>query len=133
MPGYISKDDAYRHFDELQEKHMKRAEKVKEKIPDYYERSLVRMNEVIDAKSFILCMPAADVAPVVHGKWIFKEKHRGGIKLMTGTDAYGNEHTIKVDCRRVVSDPYCSICGQLNEAVFLNYCPNCGAKMQNEE
>ena len=48
MPEYISKEDAYRHFEELQEKHMKRAEKVKEKIPDYYERSIVRMNEVIE-------------------------------------------------------------------------------------
>lgn len=83
--------------------------------------------------SRLLIQPAADVAPVVHGKWVYKEKHRCGIKLMTGTDAYGNEHTIKVDRRRVVSDPYCSVCGKLNEAVFLNYCPNCGAKMDNQK
>lgn len=112
MPEYISKDDAYRHFEELQEKHMKRAEKVKEKIPDYYERSLVRMNEVIDAKSFILGMPAADVVPVVHGKW-------ENSKYMAATK--------------------CGVCG---EDIFLDdceqflewkYCPICGAKMDLEE
>lgn len=81
----------------------------------------------------IEAQPVADVAPVVHGKWIFKERHRGGFRVMTGTDEFGNKHTVKVDCISVVKDPYCSVCGKLNEAVFLNYCPNCGAKMDLEE
>lgn len=49
--------------------------------------------------------PAADVAPVVHGRWIYDEK---------------------------AQRPYCSVCkgyfyGATNSP--MGYCPNCGAKM----
>lgn len=48
---------------------------------------------------------AADVAPVVHGRWIYDEK---------------------------AQRPYCSVCkgyfyGATNSP--MSYCPNCGAKM----
>lgn len=50
-----------------------------------------------------------DVAPVVHGKWKYKEKWG---QLVT-------------NC--------CSICGQSLTTVYgegkMNFCPNCGAKM----
>ena len=45
-------------------------------------------------------IPAADVAPVVHGRWV-----------------YG--------CQ-------CSVCGDRHRP-YYNYCPNCGAKMDEEE
>lgn len=55
--------------------------------------------------------PVADVAPVVHGKWILKER------------IY----------------PYCSVCGRPSDyecdgthAQSL-YCPNCGARMDGKE
>lgn len=49
--------------------------------------------------------PAADVAPVVHGRWIYDKK---------------------------AQRPYCSVCkrhfyGATNSP--MSYCPNCGAKM----
>lgn len=49
--------------------------------------------------------PVADVAPVVHGRWIYDEK---------------------------AQRPYCSVCkgyfyGATNSP--MNYCPNCGGKM----
>ena len=51
--------------------------------------------------------PAADVAPVVHGKWI----HKNG-------------------------EMYCSICGSealMDEVYYKSpYCPDCGAKMDKE-
>ncbi len=49
-------------------------------------------------------LPAADVAPVVHGRW---DDSLDGIT------------------------PYCSICGQSHRMMIRtpNYCPNCGAKM----
>lgn len=56
-------------------------------------------------------LPAADVAPVVHGKWV-----------------YGEDVDIQ-----------CSVCGvdALTEGdyrqVKSRYCPNCGAKMDLEE
>lgn len=61
--------------------------------------------------SRLIIQPAADVAPVVHGKWEYKEE-RG--MLITNK---------------------CSICGQILTTMVgekKNYCPNCGAKMQNE-
>ena len=70
--------------------------------------------DAIDIKD-VDAIPAADVAPVVHGRW--KEMHyEGGILDGTNFDR-------------------CSICGY--ERVFddpslktvFKYCPNCGAKM----
>ena len=50
-------------------------------------------------------IPAADVAPVVHGQWIYDKK---------------------------AQRPYCSVCkgyfyGATNSP--MSYCPNCGTKM----
>ena len=56
-------------------------------------------------------MPAADVAPVVHGHWIEKEKYSFGIMYD------------------------CSLCDNriLDNGYSWNYCPNCGAKMDEKE
>ena len=52
-------------------------------------------------------MPAADVAPVRHGRWVEKEKYTFGIMYD------------------------CSLCEDriLDNGHPWNYCPNCGAKM----
>ena len=52
-------------------------------------------------------MPAADVAPVRHGRWVEKEKYTFGIMYD------------------------CSLCENriLDNGHPWNYCPNCGAKM----
>lgn len=63
-------------------------------------------------------LPAADVAPVVHGKWLRSD------------DDWDSLTTIR-----------CSVCGEewcfemIDDVVLLNYkhCPNCGAKMDEEE
>ena len=74
-------------------------------------------------------MPAADVAPVVHGRWIYKHRHRGGFRTYEARDELGEKHSVSVDERYEIDEPYCSECGKWNESVWLNYCPNCGAKM----
>ena len=53
--------------------------------------------------------PAADVAPVVHGRWI----ERRSLHAMGGISAE------------------CSVCSKSVQYLGnpLNYCPNCGAKM----
>lgn len=56
-------------------------------------------------------MPTADVVPVVHGHWIEKEKYSFGIMYD------------------------CSLCDNriLDNGYSWNYCPNCGAKMDEKE
>ena len=59
------------------------------------------------AQRAILDAPAADVAPVRHGRWVEKEKYTFGIMYD------------------------CSLCEDriLDNGHPWNYCPNCGAKM----
>lgn len=58
--------------------------------------------------------PAADVAPVVHGRWIrFKEHDSCYVHMRCS------------ECSAYWSDP--------SHADSFRYCPNCGAKMDEEE
>lgn len=62
-----------------------------------------------DAYEMVQNAPAADVAPVVHGKWEY-----------IGTDKNGNVYR-------------CSHCaGRIGLDYETDYCPNCGAKMEGE-
>lgn len=74
-------------------------------------------------------IPAADAVPVKHGRWLYKHRHRGGFRTYVGYDELGEKHSVRVDERYEIDEPYCSECGKLNESVWLNYCLNCGAKM----
>lgn len=67
--------------------------------------------QVVDVGD-ILDMPVADVAPVVHGRWIHDgQRINGGIDWC-----------------------HCSECGKSdNFCTRTNYCPNCGAKMDGGE
>lgn len=61
--------------------------------------------------------PAADVRPVVRGKWI------GYLECLKFTNAYSDDHIV------------CSACEECfsildNDCERFNYCPNCGAKME---
>lgn len=72
----------------------------------------------------------SDVRPVRRGRWEWKHRHRGGFRRVIGEDDFGVRHTITVDQRYEIDDPYCPFCKKLNESVFLNFCPNCGADMR---
>ena len=61
------------------------------------------------AMEIVASAPAADVAPVRHGQWIYDKK---------------------------AQRPYCSVCkgyfyGATNSP--MSYCPNCGAKMDGNK
>lgn len=61
-------------------------------------------------------LPAADVAPVVHGRWDDIPNAYMSVVSKTGT-YHGNATN-------------CSVCLEVNPNAFkTNYCPNCGAKM----
>lgn len=75
-----------------------------------------RLATMTDAKREIAEMPAADVAPVVHGKWI----------IGTGDDEFD------VKCPKCGWDDIFEVAGiaavkRISET--MHYCPNCGAKM----
>lgn len=61
-----------------------------------------------DIRGLVLCLPAADVAPVVHGRWVHDgRRFKGGVDWC-----------------------HCSECGRKNNfTACTNYCPNCGARM----
>ena len=95
-------------------------------MAEYIERNAVLRDwplcdEPADAYQFIRDFPAADVRPVMHGKW----KQTGG--------KYSRHKTID---RRILA---CSVCGNFlcMEGVNAgrgdaNFCPNCGADMREE-
>lgn len=61
----------------------------------------------LDPVAFVEDVPVADVAPVVHARWIlFHSEAAGDIQ-------------------------YCSAC-KIGFAAKTGYCPNCGAKMDGE-
>lgn len=60
-----------------------------------------------DAKRVLADMPAADVAPVVHGRW-----GTGRFNLETGN-----------------YEEQCTRCRNFSKEYGKPYCPNCGAKM----
>ena len=55
-------------------------------------------------------LPAADVAPVVHGRW---EMRPTGIATDTGPEYKA----------------YCTVCNEPNKQYQPPFCPHCGAKM----
>ena len=65
-------------------------------------------------------VPAADVAPVRHGRWFDTgvENETGSIYFCSACNKYNNPNKKDVKMRRAKEKP--------------DYCPNCGAKMDLE-
>lgn len=75
-----------------------------------YNGAMCRACEHMDDMDIIEDMPAADVMPVKHGKWMLKEN-----AILTG-----DECSL---CKRSVS---------MLEAKFYKFCPYCGARMDGD-
>lgn len=79
-------------------------------IKDYFHYGIEHSYDATDLEEILNECPAADVAEVRHGRWITKGQ-----------------------------DIFCSVCGEesahtwCGASKFSNYCPNCGAKMVNED
>lgn len=76
--------------------------------------------------------PAADVAEVRHGHWVYKMRELIRYEDVTGTDPLGGIQTVTVKTHVRGAVPYCSLCDALAADSFLDYCPRCGAKMDGE-
>ena len=93
----------------------------------------VRTYTVDEILQMINAVKPANVQPVKRGHWNKKHWHRGGYRQVTGkTKVFGEILTTTIDERYEIDDLYCSECGKLNESVFTNFCPNCGADMRGE-
>lgn len=102
MPEYIDKDALYKDFLLLESCQRELAE---EKEVDEY--TFIKRQQALEAamcyRQFVDNFPAADVAPVVHGKWVLDAKNHA----------------------------YCSQClygRNIETQIGWNYCPNCGSK-----
>ena len=72
-------------------------------------RYFKNMDEIQEDLDMLFCMlPAENVAPVRHGRWIEQERYTFGVMYD------------------------CSVCGNriLDNGHSWNYCPNCGADMR---
>ncbi len=74
-------------------------------------RRLIWASSEEEAIIIVRRMPAADVAPVVHGAWGEWENGAGYYCTVCGKDA---------------------LCDGVEQEVLSNYCPNCGARMNDE-
>lgn len=70
----------------------------------------MNLGDYCSARRALCEIPAADVAPVVHGRWY--------MHTVPATDLLDN-------CE-------CSNCGKV-AWIMTNYCPNCGARMDGED
>ena len=103
---YIDKSALYGKIAQLEEIARNRYLETPSNSP-CYSRYMAQLIERTDFKHIIADFQAADVAPVVHGRWIEQEKYTFGVMYD------------------------CSICDNriLDNGHSWNYCPNCGAKM----
>ena len=69
----------------------------------------------LEPSQYIEALPVADVAPVVHGRWI-------------GAPLCGNDNCRCSECGSW-HNVHANLCGE----IIQKYCPNCGAKMDLEE
>lgn len=94
-------------------------------------------------------IPTADVAPVVHGRWIFTKRHlwykdeNGNIDERRVDNGFHNGPECQIChtafCEHCTPDwstteceighYYCSECAETSRDAHENYCPNCGAMM----
>lgn len=96
MAEYIEREELLR-IEKLLDTEVLRASKTASNIYDQI---------LYDIENF----PAADVVPVVHGKWIRKEAERA-----------------------IFADYECSVCSAYpTGGIKSHYCPNCGARMDEE-
>lgn len=78
------------------------------------------------AQREILNAPAADVAPVRHGRWM-KAKHKKDYWGFDSDGDFGCWSDYPVLCSS------CKYDATENSTGETNYCPNCGAKMEQED
>lgn len=87
--------------------------------------SLDTVDDCIELASRIEALPTEDVAPVVHGQWEWFDEETG-----TPPTGYEREWGWRCShCKHELPDDY----DDPDYCPALNYCPNCGAKMDMKD
>ena len=111
MAEYIEREVLYKKLLELGALAMARVLDTPTTSPAY-QRYSAQLTERVQVARMVEDAPAADAAPVVHGRWI-------------DTEFYGPHHMTIVQCSACKNESE----GSLDDA----FCPMCGAKMDKEE
>ena len=91
-------------------------------MKEYIERAVAldvvkrTSGDYVAAWSEIVHLPAADVAEVMHGRWVFD-----------GGDEYADHY----HCDQCGTKT--DLCNEIYTEQKPNYCPNCGARMGKED
>lgn len=121
MAEYIEREAVYSKLSELEELARKRVYDTPTTSPAYM-RYLTQSQERANLKDKISKLPAADVEPVVHGRWEWYERRDG-----TPIDGYDYSSGWRCShCKTDLPDVY----DVPDNEPQLKYCPNCGAKMK---
>ena len=83
-------------------------------------RTIDPVDDVVELCRVIDALPAVDAAPVVHGRWIKRNKYDMESRLYCSSC---KQEYAYID----------GICYLVSESELPFYCPNCGAKMDVEE
>ena len=118
-----------------------------------YRREKGTIQEAIKMVSFPEYTPSADVAPVVHGRWMHTKKHlwyknkdgsidewRLDVGFHNGPECQVCGEAVCMHCHPdwesmecEIGHYLCSVCGEVSIDSHENYCPNCGAKMDGDK
>lgn len=96
--------------------------------------AMVELRDVIQALRQAEAQ-TGEVAPVVHGRWVYKRRRSGGFRVRAGLLKNWEHVKVLIDERSDTMEPFCSVCGAHNDStndLNMRYCPRCGAKMENE-
>ena len=110
MREYIDKSALYKKIAQMEEVARNKYLDTPRNNP-YYSRYMAQLDERTAFKYLVADFPAADVAPVVHGRWI-------------GAPLCGNDN-----CRCSECGSWHNIHADLSGEIMQKYCPNCGARM----
>ena len=119
MSEYIDKSALYEKIAQLEELARNRYLDTPSSSP-FCSRYMAQLNERTTLKNIVADFPsAADVTPVVHGRW--DDIPNEYISVASKDGSYHGHATT------------CSVCHEVNPNAYkTNYCPNCGAKMARE-
>ena len=137
MAEYMEKATLYKDISELEELARNRVLDTPTNSPVYV-RYVAQLNERTMLKHKIFDFPAADVAPVVHGRWILEvHKDRANYRwnvIAECSECCDERKEIWSGFFPNVPDYLARDVSLINakEVELSNYCPNCGAKMDKE-